>query len=397
MLSDRERIACDLMLKAESHSVRGSTIEEVITTARAGKSRADRMFLLYNREAIGEISGECLDHPIFETGKLKVAFLSPQWMVGGVERWFLALADHLQGVELAVVIPAISEIDQDMIDQLRRKAHFHVGSMPTSSAIQEADILLLWGVHAAKHAIRFQGPKVLLNHGPGEWTEKYTVTAAPHCTHFVAVSQLAADAWSVPDEKVAVIPNGIDLARCEPLKSRGATRAAWGLKPNEIAIGHVGRISQEKNPLAPALAASMLGSPYRSVYVGPAFGGESLVASIKMYDPRAIFIKPVEQVGDAYAALDCMIVGSEEEGFCLSAVEAMAAGLPLIATPTGILPEMSGFTPIPFSASPQILAEAVQIALGSETETAKQHARQYSAERMGAAWGSFLTGITCPV
>ena len=47
-------------------------------------------------------------------------------------------------------------------------------------------------------------------------------------------------------------------------------------------------------------------------------------------------------VAEAYATSDVLVVASEHEGFCVPVVEAMAAGLPVVAFDQGAIPEVLG-------------------------------------------------------
>ena len=47
-------------------------------------------------------------------------------------------------------------------------------------------------------------------------------------------------------------------------------------------------------------------------------------------------------VAAAFASADVLIVASEHEGFCVPVVEAMAAGLPVVAYDQGAVPEVLG-------------------------------------------------------
>jgi glycosyltransferase involved in cell wall biosynthesis len=47
-------------------------------------------------------------------------------------------------------------------------------------------------------------------------------------------------------------------------------------------------------------------------------------------------------VASAYAGADVLVVTSEHEGFCVPVVEAMAAGVPVVAFDQGAVPEVLG-------------------------------------------------------
>lgn len=49
-----------------------------------------------------------------------------------------------------------------------------------------------------------------------------------------------------------------------------------------------------------------------------------------------------DAVAEAYATSDVLVVASEHEGFCVPVVEAMAAGLPVVAFDQGAIPEVLG-------------------------------------------------------
>ncbi len=65
-------------------------------------------------------------------------------------------------------------------------------------------------------------------------------------------------------------------------------------------------------------------------------------------------------VAEAYATSDVLVVTSEHEGFCVPVVEAMAAGLPVVAFDQGAVPEVLGDAGVLVtSRDPYALAEAI--------------------------------------
>lgn len=80
-----------------------------------------------------------------------------------------------------------------------------------------------------------------------------------------------------------------------------------------------------------------------------------LVAAVRFagkVDDRAL--------ADAYSCADVLVVASEHEGYCLPVVEAMAAGLPVVAYREGALPEVLGEAGVLLDTKdPVVVADAV--------------------------------------
>ncbi len=86
-----------------------------------------------------------------------------------------------------------------------------------------------------------------------------------------------------------------------------------------------------------------------------------------------------EAVAEAYASADVLVVTSEHEGFCVPVVEAMAAGLPVVAFDQGAVPEvLGGGGALVSSKDPYTLAASVRTVLG---DAAGREARAESAGR----------------
>ena len=167
-------------------------------------------------------------------------------------------------------------------------------------------------------------------------------------------------------------------------------------------VGFVGRLSPEKNPLATSRAVRALGSGYRAVYVGKGYG-EDMRPAARDLTPDAIFVDPMQQVGDALHALDCLIMASPAEGFSLVLVESLMAGLPVVATPVGVVPDLERdhglkLTTVPVHPSPHQLASAVQQAISPSNRGLVQRAQSVAlnhdtAHTMAQRWTDFLQTI----
>ena len=95
----------------------------------------------------------------------------------------------------------------------------------------------------------FRGAVLLTGHGDCPWTRRIVAAIRSRATHFVAVGSLAAESfllWIKADRHSQ--RHRPAAARADPGEGPGPRQ--WGLKPDEIAVGYVGRISS-KNGLPP--------------------------------------------------------------------------------------------------------------------------------------------------
>jgi glycosyltransferase involved in cell wall biosynthesis len=148
-----------------------------------------------------------------------------------------------------------------------------------------------------------------------------------------------------------VLPNGVDLARLErPPRAIAEVRESWGVPPGARAVLLLGRWGWAKghDVLIDAIP-SVLAHPeeVRFVFVGPDGGGafrERLEARVRSTALRRHVVLTGRDADPAscHAAADVVALPSRDEPFGLVAVEAMAAGRPLVATRVGGLPEVCG-------------------------------------------------------
>jgi glycosyltransferase involved in cell wall biosynthesis len=150
-------------------------------------------------------------------------------------------------------------------------------------------------------------------------------------------------ALRVPRSRLHLLGNGIDLGRFQldatAAESRRRLRTEWGIAPEEVLIGAVGRLVWEKGYAEIFEAARLLHSRVpkaRFVIVGPAEPGKGdavpATELTKAERDGMIFLGYRADVQDIYAALDVYVLASYREGFPRSAMEAAAMGLPIVAT-----------------------------------------------------------------
>lgn len=170
----------------------------------------------------------------------------------------------------------------------------------------------------------------------------------PLITTFVAVSEdlrrWLIDDVRIPARKVVTIHNGVDLARFSG-RERAAARAGLGLEPDTVAIGTVGRLDPVKDQarLVHAFAALAPRRPEVALVIagdGPCrLTLERMVADLELQD-RVRLLGDRRDIPAILAALDVFVLPSIAEGISNTILEAMATGLPVVATAVGGNPEL---------------------------------------------------------
>ena len=150
-------------------------------------------------------------------------------------------------------------------------------------------------------------------------------------------------AGRAPD-RIEVVHNGIDFGRFAT-GNGAAVRRSLGIPPDALIVGSVGRLEQQKGLKYLLRAVSQLGAEWPELRLVIAGDGslrgalEAEAAALGIED-RVHLLGARNDVPDVLAALDVFAMPSEWEPFGLAAAEAMAAGLPVIASEVGGLPEV---------------------------------------------------------
>jgi glycosyltransferase involved in cell wall biosynthesis len=159
-----------------------------------------------------------------------------------------------------------------------------------------------------------------------------------HITNSEATKQTILDSapWLSPDE-VSVLPNAVEA---EPFLS--ATPAMLGLPPEAVAVGYIGRLEERKGVLDLALAwhRVSVAAPAAHLLIAGTGPLEGQLREALHGAPRVHWLGFRTDVPNLLNALDLAVVPSHFEGFGLSALEAMAAGLPVVAARASSLPEL---------------------------------------------------------
>lgn len=249
---------------------------------------------------------------------------------GPIERW-LRLAFSPFALFAAIVFhhAAIVHINTSMV----RKAFWRDLAYLLVAKVLRARVL--WQVHGGALPQRF--------YPEGTWRSRMLQGVLGLPDMLVVLARVEQDAYQrfVPEQYVVTVPNAIDPAPFAKVPT------VLSLPPKPLRAVYVGRLAREKG-LYEAIQAIRLAADAREDLRLTIAGDGPEAPRLRRYatalgvSSRVDFAGPV--FGDAKVALlarhDVFVLPSYSEGLPYSLLEAMAAGLPVVATPVGAVPDV---------------------------------------------------------
>jgi glycosyltransferase involved in cell wall biosynthesis len=227
---------------------------------------------------------------------------------------------------------------------------------------------------------------------------------------FLAVgSAVAAEAVTrriAPPERVRTIGVGVAKTLNAPgAHDRAEARRMLGVPPGMSVVGTVGRLAFQKAPEDFVAALAMLGrDDVFAVWIGtgPLRAEVERLAARRGLSGRMLFIGERHDVAALLPGLDVFAMASRYEGLPCAIVEAMGAGLPVVATAVNAVPDVviAGETGLLVPASaPDLLGRAIGYLLDHPAAAARMGAagrsrlgEELSPDALGAVLGEAYRG-----
>jgi sugar transferase (PEP-CTERM/EpsH1 system associated) len=152
-------------------------------------------------------------------------------------------------------------------------------------------------------------------------------------------SELAAEC-SLPEDQIDIIANGVDVETFRPYTAQGMWRTAFGLPTDRFIIGNVARLDPVKNHEVILRALRRLqecrlkpffllvGEGSHRAVLEREIEGSRLTEDVRLFGYS-------DRIHELLNCMDLYIQSSFYEGFSNTVLEAMACGLPVLATDVG--------------------------------------------------------------
>jgi glycosyltransferase involved in cell wall biosynthesis len=249
-------------------------------------------------------------------------------------------------------------------------AHGSRGALYAGLAMRGRSVPLVWHVRVARR---------------DPWLDPLLTRLA---TAIVANSRATAerfDGCSRSSGKVQVVHNGVDLDRFSEVAGGSVDRRRLGVSEGAKLVTYVGRVEEAKGVDLLLQAAELVSrsvADVRFLIVGDGPQRPPLEAWCRRRSLPVTFFGRRSDVPEFLSLCEAVVLPSRHEGFGRILIEAMAAGVPVVATAVGGVPEVceSGKTGLLVPPEdPAALAEAIIDTLTNETAT-QTRAAQAKAE-----------------
>ena len=278
------------------------------------------------------------------------------------------------------------------------------------AAADGADVLVTWG-HPQFWPLDIEIPAVMVSHSDHWFVKQLNDEAFGHATHFAGVSGLVNRNTTTPEMNAVAIWNGADESRLVVTKDQKAVRLSWGVGdgwwyPEKIFVGSISRVAIEKNISSIVRGVAELPRQFEFTMIGSG-PAEQEIKSLgeSLLGDRFHHVPAVDDIGNHLNAMDVFVMTSAYEGGPIAIFEAMLAGVPVVTTRVGSIPEIEAeageklFWSVPDHPTNQEVAVAIREAYqagrnSDRVKAAKSFAEKHlTVGRFVSKWTDYLLGI----
>lgn len=217
---------------------------------------------------------------------------------------------------------------------------FATGIEAARELARSCDVLIVWGHNDLRDVLPSGSrPKVIAVHHAdwsSGWSNDQILNQLDLIDEVVCVNpEVAIEIKTRIEKPVHFITNAIDARRIRPSGKQSQLRSRYGISDEAKILFFCHRLSFEKQPLKAIEIANQLPGDWVLVLAG---SGLLLEECKRAASDRVRVIGAVDSPADWLAISERFLSLSTFEGYGLSIAEALAAGVPVVSTPTGIAP-----------------------------------------------------------
>jgi glycosyltransferase involved in cell wall biosynthesis len=230
-----------------------------------------------------------------------------------------------RGVGSLSVIPRLSSLLRKQRPAILQTFLYHANIVGRIAGRMARVPHIVAGIRVAEQRSRF---RLWLDRKTDRWVERHVCVSE-------AVAKFSIERGRLPAQKIAVIANGVDAERYQTAAAADTTQ--FGIPAGAPIVLFVGRLDAQKGPLDLLHALRLLSARHNDVhalFVGEGPLREEMEAAIRAseFQQRVHLIGWRNDVPELMKAASCLVLPSYWEGMPNVILEAMASGLPVIAT-----------------------------------------------------------------
>lgn len=298
--------------------------------------------------------------------KIKLLFIVPWLEIGGADKVNLDLLSHLDTDKYQVTIVTTLKSTNPWQDKFKEITNdiFHLPNYTTDQKYYDCMIDLIIqtrGIQLIQISNSMEGynllpfikeknkslPIVALIHNyvpedPWDYARvsaKFDSYIDKYVTITKSLKDIMVNILNVNEEKITVIENGVDETVFYPIENKSDIKKELGVPKDKKVVAFIGRFRYEKEPLkfvriAELIAQSDIGKNCIFLMVGDGELFEEVKQTINQsaYREQFILTGARNDISEILREVSILIAPSQREGLPIIGLEAMAVGVPVVAS-----------------------------------------------------------------